>query len=225
MSSPGWLIRSSAELPESDEWLGPSERETLAGLRFAKRRGDWRLGRFAAKAALAAWLDVSPDRVEAVACADGAPEARLDGSPAPAALSLSHRAGRALVVVGEPGGALGCDLELVERRSPAFIEDWLAPDERTLVAGAGPESRDLAANLVWTAKEAAAKVRRAGLRLDLRDAMTELPEVAPTGGAWRELAIRWTDRGSRTRGWWRTEPGWVMAVTGDPAPDLPLPLE
>ena len=75
-------------------------------------------------------------------------EAWLDGRPAPASLSLSHRGGRALAVVGETAMALGCDLELIERRSSAFVADWLAPPEQALVARAGASGPDLVANLV-----------------------------------------------------------------------------
>jgi 4'-phosphopantetheinyl transferase len=173
---------------------------------------------------------VSPARVEIVAAADGAPEARLDGRPAPVGLSLSHRAGRALAVVGEPGAELGCDLEAIEPRSAAFVSDWLSPAEQALVAEAGATGRDLVANLLWTAKEAAAKARREGLRLDVRDAVAapEGPDsmVPVDSGApeWRRLSVVWAGDGRRVAGWWRAEPGWVMAVAAEPAADAPRTL-
>jgi hypothetical protein len=81
------------------------------------------------------------------------------------------------------------------------------------------------ANLAWTAKQAAAKVRREGLRLDVRYAVAE-PDGLDEGGArWQPLAVTWGDDGRRTPGWWRTEAGWVMAVAGEPAPGLPDVLE
>lgn len=153
MTSPGWLTRSLADVPTDDGWLGAREVEVLAGVRFEKRRADCRLGRFASKAAVAIWLGVPPGRVEVAAAPDGAPEAWLDGRRAPASPSLSHRAGRALAVVGEADTALGCDLELVEPRS------------------------------------------RVG------------------------------DGAGRAAGWWRAEPGWVMAIVGQPAPGPPRALD
>lgn len=223
MASPGWLTRSRAELPAGDDWLGPREAEALAPMRFEKRRGDWRLGRLAAKAAVAAWLEVSPTAVEILAAPDGGPEAWLGGRRAPVALSLSHRGGRALAVVGEPHCVLGCDLELVEPRSQAFVDDWLTPAEGALVARAAA-GRDRAANLLWTAKEAAAKVRRAGLRLDLRHAEAELSEIHAPRTGWRPFTVRWRDGGGSVSGWWSAEPGWVMAVAGEPAPGPPRQL-
>ena len=225
MTSPGWLTRSVADVPVDDGWLGPAEREVLAGLRFERRRVDWRLGRFTAKAAVACWLGLPATGVEIVAASDGAPEARVNDDPAPVSLSLSHRAGRALAVVGEAGIAMGCDLELIEPRSRVFVTDWLAPAEQALVAGAGASDRDLVANLLWTAKEAAAKARHEGLRLDPRHAVTTPTGIGSTTPGWRGLEVVWSDGGGRAVGWWRSERDWVMAIAGEPAPGVPRALD
>jgi 4'-phosphopantetheinyl transferase len=220
MAGAGWLTRSPAEVPASDVWLGEREREALAGLAPGPRRADWRLGRFTAKAAVAALTGTAPERVEVMAAGDGAPEVIVDGRPSGMRLSLSHRAGRALAVVAEAGAPLGCDLELVEPRSRAFMDDWLSSRERALVDGAAPADRARLANLAWTAKEAAAKVRREGLRLDLRDAVATLSGApAPVDGAWRELRVRWEPDGPVATGWWREEPRWVFSVAcAEPMP-------
>jgi 4'-phosphopantetheinyl transferase len=223
MLSPGWLTRSLADLPRSDDWLGPGERRVLDRLTVDKRRSDWRLGRFCAKAAVADWLGVDASRLEIAAAADGAPEARLDGEPAPVAVTLSHRGGRALAVVADTGVRLGCDLELVEPRNEAFVNDWLAPAEREILAGQNGARRALVANLLWSAKEAAAKARREGLRLDLRDALADLDGLDSDGRQWRTMSVSWAD-GDGARGWWRAEPGWVMTVAGEPAPGPPRAL-
>src|SRR5207247_2585575 len=97
---------------------------------------DWRLGRWTAKAAVAAVLGVRAEEVEIVAAPDGAPEAWVGGEPAGVSISLSHRGGRGLAVVVTPPAIVGCDLELVEPRSSAFVADWLAPSEQELVATA-----------------------------------------------------------------------------------------
>ena len=224
MTSPGWLTRSQADVPAGEAWLGPHERTALAAMRFEKRRDDWRLGRLTAKAAVAARLDVKPGRVEIVAAPGGAPEARVDGVAAPVALSLSHRAGRALAVVGAPGTELGCDLELVEPRSAAFVADWLAPAERALVAERMPADRELLVNLFWTAKEAAAKARHEGLRLDLRQAEAGVQGLDSADTAWQALTVTWQG-GERAHGWWRSEPGWVMTVITAPATTAPVALQ
>ncbi|HET8757597.1 MAG TPA: 4'-phosphopantetheinyl transferase superfamily protein [Solirubrobacteraceae bacterium] len=192
-------------MPAGDGWLGPRERAVLAGLRFAKRRDDWRLGRWTAKTAVAAWLDVDLQRVEILAAADGAPEAFLAGVAVPVSVSLSHRGGRALAVVADAPAVVGCDLEVVEPRSAAFVREWLAADDPATYT-------PLTANLLWTAKEAAAKVRREGLRLDVRRAVVEVDE---RGDGWRALSVAWAE-GITTAGWWRDATGWVMTIAGAP---------
>lgn len=224
MAAPGWLTGSLADVPAGDAWLSERERRVLAGLRVEKRAADWRLGRWTAKAAVGAWLGIPAARIEILAAPDGAPEAWLDGSQAPVSVSLSHRAGRSLAAVTGAPAVIGCDLELVEPRSPAFVRDWLAPAEQTLLRALDPPQRDRVANLMWSAKEAAAKVRREGLRLDVGSASVEAPDVAAPAPAWRPLRIRWRDEGGDTAGWWRDEPGWVLTIAGDPRPEVPRPL-
>jgi 4'-phosphopantetheinyl transferase len=221
MAMPGWLIRSLADVPAGDAWLTARERRTAGGLRVRRRRGDWRLGRFTAKAAVGAWLSVAPERVEILPAPDGAPEAWVDGERAPVSVSLSHRAGRALAVVAQAPDVVGCDLERVEPRSGAFVREWLAPAEHGLLAAHAEADRARLANLVWTAKEAAAKVRREGLRLDVRRAIVAPAGAGASDGAWRALRVEWGDGGAPIGGWWRARDGWVMTIAGDPAPPRP----
>ncbi len=223
MSAPGWLLRCRADVPAGVDWLGPEERRALAGLRVAPRRADWRLGRWTAKAAVGAWLGVRPDRVQILAADDGAPEAWMDGRRAPVSVSLSHRGGRALAAVTDAPAVVGCDLELVEPRSGAFVRGWLAPAEQGLLATCDEADRARVANLLWSLKEAAAKVRREGLRLDVRDAVGA-PATGGSPGAWRPVRVAWRE-GTETAGWWRDDSDWVMAIAGRPSPAAPRRLD
>ena len=133
-----------ADVPGRDDGLAPDEAADLAGLRFSKRRAEWRLGRWTAKRALSAQ---SPEHAPALtsiairAAEDGAPEVFIQGRPAPCTISISHRADRALCMVAGAAVALGCDLEMVEPRSPAFVSDYFAPEERVLVQQAPETAR------------------------------------------------------------------------------------
>ena len=62
-------------------------------------------------------------------------------------------------------------------------------------------------------------MRREGLRLDLRSAEVMLGG-GNDDGEWRPFSVRWTDAPA-TLGWHRSEPGWVMAIAGGPAPERP----
>ena len=213
-------MSSLADVPSGDSWLGDRERGVLAGLRLVKRRDDWRLGRWTSKSAVGAWLGVPVDRIEILAASDGAPVAWLRGVRAPVSVSLSHRAGCALAAVADVPAVVGCDLELVEPRSGAFVREWLTGDEQRAVERLTGTARDRTANLLWTAKEAAAKVRREGLRLDVRRASVELGAAR---AGWQPLVVVWED-GGRTAGWWRAAAGWVMSIAGAPDPDRPRRL-
>ena len=165
---------------------------------------------------MAAWRGVALESVMIAAAEDGAPEALIEIRRRHLALSLSHRARAG---AGDRGGrdhGLGCDLEAIEPRSDAFLREWLRPAERELVSAQNGEARDLAANLIWTAKEAASKARREGLRLNLRRATVEAEGLAQPARSWARLEISW-EGGPIELGWWRQDAGWVMTVTSDPA--------
>lgn len=227
-----WVLGARRDqVPPGEAWLSARERTVLAGLRFERRRADWLLGRWAAKRAVAAWLRLGGGEppelhgVEILAATDGAPEVFVHGEPGPS-LSLSHRQGEALVAVADPATLVGCDLEWIEARSDAFVADYLTPSEQALVA-AVPESRDLAANLLWSAKEATLKLLRQGLRRDPRwvEARPELPAPGSSHGAWRSLETA-TD-GSPTAtylGWWLRTGNRVSTVIADPRHSAPREL-
>jgi 4'-phosphopantetheinyl transferase len=222
-----WLLVRSEEVPADDDWLAPAELERLGRMPAAPRRADFRLGRWAAKRALASWLGLDDGgaetlrRLAILPAASGAPEALLDGSPAPVALSFSHRAGRAACALAPTGTALGCDLEWVEPRTAAFVADYFTAAERALIEATPETDRPLLANLIWSAKESALKALRTGLRLDTREVEVELGREDPAGG-WSPLLVRRTATREPFHGWWRREEDHLVTLAARPAPALPL---
>jgi 4'-phosphopantetheinyl transferase len=184
-----WLSQGMAELPADDGWLSPREAAWVARTRFPKRRSEFRLGRWTGKKALALYLacDASAGALASIEidrAPDGAPAPLVDGRPAGAYVTMTNRADQAVCLVGPAGTALGCDLELVEPRSEAFVADFLTAAEQRLVAEAGEgDARDLVANLVWCGKESALKVLRTGLRRDTRSVEVSFPE-GPMVDSW-----------------------------------------
>lgn len=221
-----WLSQGMADPPADDGWLSPREAAWVARMRFPKRSSEFRLGRWTAKKALALYLgrDASVSGLAAIEidrAGDGAPAPLVDGRPAGAYLTMTDRADQAVCLVGPPGTALGCDLELVEPRSEAFLADFLTPDEQRLVAAAG-ETRDLVANLVWCGKESALKVLRTGLRRDTRSVEVSFPEGAAVDG-WAPMSVRAVE-GAVFPGWWQRFGAFVLtlAATRPFAPPRPL---
>lgn len=221
-----WLSQGMADAPADDGWLSPREAAWVARMRFPKRRTEFRLGRWTAKKALALYLgrDASAAALAAIEidrARDGAPHPLVDGRPAEAYLTMTDRADQAVCLVGPPGTALGCDLELVEPRSDAFVADYLTPSEQAFVAAAGA-GRDLAANLVWCGKESALKVLRTGLRRDTRSVEASFPAGALVDG-WAPMSVR-TVEGPVFPGWWQRFGAFVLTLAATAPFGPPRPL-
>jgi 4'-phosphopantetheinyl transferase EntD len=217
-----WHRTDAGEVPTHDAWLTPNERAVLAGLTVAKRRGDWRLGRWAAKSLVAAVLDVSADDVEVRAAEDGAPEALVNGTTSGLSLSLSHRDRVAVAAVAPSPTVVGIDLETLETRSDAFVREWLSDNERAMLPSAGAP-RDVLVMCSWTGKEASAKVLRGGLRLAVQHAVVT-PSSAEGSAAWSPLLVTWMRERVEHHGWWRVDDRSVIAVVTDPTTDPPIEL-
>lgn len=205
-----FVIRAAAELPETTGWLGPDERERHLAMRVARRRADFLLGRFAAHELLAALL--GPGEHDVRAAASGAPEPWLDGAPAAAAISISHRSGVALCAGTRAPLRIGADLEAVEPRSQGFVGDFFTADEIARVVGAAAGERDERVAVIWSAKESVLKALRHGLRVDTR--AVELRHAgAARGDRWAALEVAY---GSQCfTGWWTRVGSLVATVVAD----------
>ena len=212
-----WLMDAAERVPAGDDWLAPSESARLAALRVEPRRAAWRLGRWTAKRAVAlvdGRRGLALERIAIIATESGAPLALIDAAPAPWAISISHAAGRALCAVGPPAAAIGCDLERVEPRSAAFVADFFTAAEAATVDRAAPHERAVLATLIWSAKEAALKAMREGLRLDTR-AVEVTPVSDPPVVGWRPLSAVHRLSGRRFDGWWQREGDCVVTLAAD----------
>jgi 4'-phosphopantetheinyl transferase len=235
-----WLEQRSVDVPLDDAWLCAGEQRVLAGLKVPKRRTDWRLGRWTAKQAVAAYLQL-PSAAKQLAAIEirpatsGAPEVFLDNHPANASISLSHRGDTAACAVAPPGGVVGCDLELVESHSDAFISDYFTAEEHKLIAQSSREQRDRLVSILWSAKESALKALRTGLRIDTRavsaslsghakqnDDRAEAYDVA-AAAEWCPLRVCYEDT-QVFAGWWKCVDELVRTVISVPAAGPPTPL-
>ncbi len=221
-----WAEQRSCDVPEDDPWLSAAEAAHLSGLRIAKRRSDWRLGRWTAKSVIAAYLGESPKHfadIELRPTRSGAPQVFIAGEPAAVTVSLSHREGRAICAVTSDIAAMGCDLELVEPRSEAFVTDYFTEAEQASIAGLRDAYRFQMITLLWSAKESALKALKLGLRLDTR-LLQVAPSFVPEHHGWCWLRV---DAGQQRAfdGWWRCSENFVQTVVADPAPAPPVELK
>ena len=216
-----WLEQRESDVPFGDQWLSRSEQAHLDALHVPKRRADWRLGRWTAKCAVAGYCKLSRG-LEALATVElrpapsGAPEVLLHGRLAPVAITLSHSCGAGLCAIAPAGVEVGCDLETVEPRIPAFLTDYFTDEERNLVSRTPAASRDRLVTLLWSAKESALKALRCGLRLDTRSvraAPSDVLEARDEG--WHPVSATHTS-GRTFHGWWRDSGDLVRTVVADP---------
>lgn len=228
-----WLSCGEQSVPEGTDWLSERERGYFDSIRFTKRRTEFLLRRHTGKRSVCAALGLPLDvdrlaRIEILNRLTGAPYVQIDGERAALDISLSDRAGWAVALIGSEGsmaaGTLGIDLEIVEPRSEGFVSDFLTPAEQTYVAGRGRgEGWDEAANLIWSAKEAALKVMRVGLRADTRTVEVTVGEDSD-GDGWRRLSVRHVD-GQVFPGWWRRDAAFLLTIAAltDTPPPAVLP--
>ena len=208
LPGPWWLAKSREEIPPGLDWLSSEEQRHLTRLQVEKRRIDWLLGRWTAKSALrashfAVGLDPDPADLTVRQAVDGAPEALLRDRPLPLTLSISHRGGWGLCALAPEEMQVGCDLELVEARSPAFLEDYFTTQEQIALRAASAVERDRVATLLWAAKESALKALRVGLRADTRRIWVEIPAGPGGGEEWSRLAVEDAQSDLRFGGWSR----------------------
>jgi 4'-phosphopantetheinyl transferase len=220
-----WLARGEDELPAAADWLSAAERGRADAMRYTKRRTDFLLGRWTLKHAVAKALGWPADpavlaRIEGRTAPTGAPLLYIDGLPADRGVSLTDRAGCAVCLIAARPVAVGCDVEIIEPRSEAFVRDYLTQAEQQLVGAAGAD-RHMAANLIWSAKESALKVLQTGLRRDTRSVEVNVADLSPPARAWSALRVR-TAEGEVFPGWWRRSGSFLVTACwpdGGPAPE------
>jgi 4'-phosphopantetheinyl transferase len=189
---------------------------------YEKRYSEARLARWTAKQAIAQTLRLPTESlgsVEVRNAPDGAPEAFVDGNDADVEIAMTDRADWAVCMVAPGPARIGCDLELVEPRSRAFVADYLTGPEQQTVAQA--PDQDLAANLIWSAKESALKVLRTGLR---RDTRTVEVSLLPSGSDdWSGLEVK-DLAGHVLPGWWIRYGEFVLTWCGEVPMAAPVSL-
>jgi 4'-phosphopantetheinyl transferase len=223
-----WLEQTEADVPVENAWLSSRELLRLNSMRFVKRRTDWRLGRWTAKNAVASYLKLPAEfdslaEIEILSASSGAPGVFFANRPANVTISVSHRNGTAAcAVVAGFEVPLGCDLETIEPRSDAFLNDYFTVEEQCSI-GDGAD-RDLAVALLWSAKESALKALGAGLRLDTRCVVVRLGQRPSEHGVWSPLQVRHAG-GQVFKGWWQQSGALIRTVVADPAPVPPILLQ
>jgi len=222
-----WLEQVQADVPLGNDWLSPWEITRLDRFRFPKRLADWRLGRWTAKQALAAalnlgWDDPALATIEIRPALSGAPEVYVKGEAAPVAISLSHREGRAMCAIARRDVRVGCDLEAIETHSDAFVSDYFTVEEQQVIARTGGHYREHTVSLLWSAKESALKALHEGLRLDTRAVIASFDSESLNTEGWGVVEVRYGDQ--LFSGWWQEADHLVRTILANAPSSAPIRL-
>ncbi len=233
-----WLVKraDATDVPDSlDGVLHPQERAKLATLKTDKRRRDWLLGRLTAKQLICAvvrqhdGLEIAPSTIEVHNGAKGdpvinGPLSMVNGQWATddlqklLTLSISHAHGHAFcAVVERPFWGIGADIEWIERRADAFVDDYFTAAERGWLMEATDEMRDVLVTAVWSAKEAVLKAFHLGLTVDTRGVDCLIEPVTERPLTWTPFTIvchqgGWPCPIFPLTGWWRTWDNFVLTL-------------
>ena len=208
-----WLAVGEDEVPADNDWLTARERAWLDRMRFPKRRLEYRMARWGAKAAIAAAFEGTlGGPIEIGHLPEGAPAGYVGGAEIPRRISMTDRAGWAVCAVAPVGVEVGVDLELVEERSAAFVRDYFTESEQAMALtddGADP----VMANLIWSAKESVLKVLRTGLRRATRS--VEIRGEGVSEEVWLPFTATADGDGREFVGWWRRYGVFLLTLAAD----------
>jgi 4'-phosphopantetheinyl transferase len=223
-----WFEQNAHHVPSRNDWLAPNELLRLSSFSVPKRRSDWRLGRWTAKCAVATYLQMSLEdstlaSIEICPTPSGAPEVHISDTALGLAISLSHSTGTAICALSQGDVKLGCDVELIEPRADAFLEDYFTQEEQALVADAPAYDRSRLVTFLWSAKESALKAMKQGLRLDTRSVIVQ-PREPMNEDHWARFSVRYV-RGDSFSGWCLFDRTIVRTFVSDCPVDEPLLLQ
>jgi 4'-phosphopantetheinyl transferase len=232
-------LRTASDFPglfgdsAATTWLSQKEQEHLSGLKVAKRRREWLLGRATVKSAVQCLLasdNLAKHEIEVLPDDDKAPTITLlkDGANQDLLVSLSHRGGYALaaVEIAIKGRAIGVDIDRVEARPRSFLRDYFSEPEQAAIACAEPLEQDRQLTAFWCVKEALLKALKKGLSVSAD--RVEVLALGPDD----KVSARFDNKlgkGELMARCWHL-PGYVLtwvaidtSVDGDKAPYPPFP--
>ncbi len=228
-----WLIQTPDAHPALAQAVAPSgfltakEAAVFNNLQVEKRRKDWLLGRWTAKHLLQQVIyQQSGQRIPfttigILAGDDGAPRVHLAPSilhpDHQYSISISHSNDTALcAVINRENYAIGADLEWIERRPATFAENYFSENEQQFLEQTLPEHRDFWVTAIWSAKEAAFKAVREGLRLDTRQIECRFKDYQQESKQWIPFSMNWRQGAGGhyppLQGWLKAESDYVLTL-------------
>ncbi len=209
---------ASGDPAAATAFLGEEERQIYAHFKVAKRRMEWLGGRLAVKdlvrRADPRCSSLERSQVQILYERGRVPRLAIPGIPeVPGRISISHSNGHVFVLYSPNVTPMGLDLEIIEPRSPEFVEDFFTAPEVALVKKQPVEEQPLWTNLIWSSKEAVLKALSLGLRVDTRSVEVFFPGSEPLMNGWQALGMQsGLVKQDSLHLFWRREANFVLTV-------------
>lgn len=166
-----WIMVKAGPTLATGQFLIETEIEDGKRYRHPGRHRQWLLGRAAAKFLLIRQTKVlnleiyNPADVEILRNPDGWPQIRnRKAESLPVSLTISHSDELVFCALcSHKNGSLGADLEIVAPKTESMLEDFYTQEERRRLNDLPKSQQNLAATLIWCAKEAVLKSKKTGL--------------------------------------------------------------
>ncbi len=203
-----WSLQPASSVLELAYGQAPSgllsvwEADRLQAFKNIKRRREWLLGRWTTKTLLRSSIqemfDLLPplDIIEIRNDPLGVPFAilRLGATnwDLPFHLSISHSEAYAFCAVRQKTeGAIGVDIERIEKRISGFADAYFSQGEVEALEAVSSSRRELLITAIWSAKEAALKAAGLGLTMDTRAVTCRLEIERLKEQVWAPFQIDW----------------------------------
>lgn len=175
-------------LDESATWFSSEELDEFQRIVVPKRGMEWLFSRLTIKKLVSGTLgEMHPTYVRVRKETSGLPYIEIAGQGRLGWLSISHSHKGVLAAFSTDGSLhFGVDLERLETRSAELRNDFFTPAENVWVARLLEDDQALAANLIWSAKEAYLKAIGMGLQLDTRRVEIQACDL-DENPAWHDL--------------------------------------
>ncbi|HUT82071.1 MAG TPA: SDR family NAD(P)-dependent oxidoreductase [Candidatus Bathyarchaeia archaeon] len=150
------------------DYLHPDEIEHLKTLTIEKRRNEWLSGIIAVKKALQKYKpEIQINNIKIEKNELGKPFIKLNKNES-IYVSITHSNSFAVGIIN-PSIDTGIDLEIIEKRDQAIIDELLSPKDQEFLQNNKQAITEELLTKIWSAKEAASKVLGVGLNIDLHD--------------------------------------------------------
>lgn len=222
-----WIETVQARL---EVYLSPPELMVYQSMAVPKRKVEWLAGRVFAKQIIKNSVqnaaDVPDNAVEIRKGILGAPEVYVQGLQLPIRISVSHSQQAVLAAVcTDPEIEFGIDMEVIEERDQAFIDDYFTPSEREWICEAGSAAQALRSTLLWSAKESVLKALRIGLRVDTRSVeVSSDPENNPVDGWNRLTALSSLEEQKTWQIFWQVQQRFVLTLCVPAEQDIDIKI-